>query len=236
MSENYDDILKGRSYGEIMQSKEDLLPELARAYSENPIPSVKHRYAVSAPHTSEMNAITNVRYLITKREAEAKLKEGDIEGYVFRTERPFRLDALLDVVTDSRKFPTNQPELFARLVADTWIDSEHPSINKDFWRTLISSARRECLPLSPAPKDGASIYRGVYSDGEIDTEDGGISWTTDYEKAVMFAKRKNAAGYRSYVLIANYNGEDFIGVFDTRGESEVVAIEPVKEFNIEEIT
>lgn len=174
--------------------------------------------------------MTNMRYKVAKLEADNFLRNGDIHGYVFRHERPFRIDALLDILNNERDFKHDNQ--FSELAMEVWIDSEHPTTNKSIWRSILNRVNQESIELKEVPD--AFIYRGLVAD-ELD-KDAGISWTTDLDKAREFANRwRKERGLDGYVLKTTYNPNSFLGVIDRRGESEVIALEPVLDFDILEV-
>jgi hypothetical protein len=235
-----ENIIRGRSAREIMMTgDEPLHPELESARVEvHGIPAIHHRYMISIPHIESMNAITNARFEIVKLKAKEMFEKGDYLGYVFGTERPYRLDALLDVMAEEcvMKPLKEMNQELAYLVIKTWRDSEAPWVNNDTWRSIMRRVGHDNLLLeaSSSIEAGTAVYRGISLAESPDTlKDGGMSWTIDYDKAKWFATRHDK-GFDSYVLETACD-ENFIGVFDERGESEVIAINPIKSFTFNKV-
>jgi hypothetical protein len=151
-------------------------------------------------------------------------EQKDYGFYVNLHERPYRLDALQEVLTSGE--PKSNEEA-AGLVGDFWIDSENIWQNRSawtrIWRALtaphaaMSSA--ESTKFSALP-DPFAVYRGV-GDRCYDTWRG-LSWTLDQDKAHWFAQRF-AEEYDQPIVLSGRIGKKYaFAYFSERNESEVV--------------
>lgn len=167
---------------------EDLDPELEDHLNDGPLgPCIQHPLVYSIMHTPLQNSLVN-RQLQHKLEALDRARnEADWHSYVFLHERPWRLDALVDVMTEMT--PPRWWELFGTV----WIDSENIRENYETWTDLLRSgnpdhmrsmmSNDEMLALDALP-DAITIYQGHTSE-----RDDGWSWTTRLETAAWFARR-----------------------------------------------
>lgn len=228
MDKSFSDFTNGLTTGELMKKEEPLDPELKKYLSsEDGFSIIKHPLVISFPHVDELNALTNAKFKFMKYKIDSLKRTRDWGGYVFSHERPFRLEAMIEVLALEKK-GDRDPGLLSRMVKDVWIDSEFPNKNKELWRDLWRAVDVEHLDCKPI-EEGVAIYRGT---GVIDKGDGGVSWTLDYEKAFDFAKRDVYQNPKGFVLKTSFNREAFIGAFNQRGESEVIALDPVKDYEV----
>ena len=65
------------------------------------------------------------------------------------------------------------------------------------------------------------VYRGVLAKDELKAETG-VSWTTDYKVAEMFALRFKTLGGTPYIMKGEVNKEDFGYFTNARQESEAL--------------
>ncbi len=153
--------------------------------------------------------------------ARVYLAQKDWISYVFNYERPYRLNALLEI----EQFASMKER--ADLVRHVWMDSEWPSTNLSFWVSLFKVSepllmmnKLEQKTLNRLP-NMIDIYRGVgVNDGKpLRTKKHGLSWTLDKDKATWFAKR---FGLEPYVFHANIDKRLVRALFLTRGEREVI--------------
>ena len=153
-------------------------------------------------------------------------KEKKWSSYINLHERPYRLDAFMDVkdeMTDSEYWSS---------LADVWVDSENIWQNQDIWKSVLSSKRPNRINMmnKDEQKEFASlpneltIYRG-YIKGK---NKNGLSWTTDKDKAEWFSTRLAGRGDNPVVQQATVNKKDVVAYFSRRGESEVVVAKTPK--------
>lgn len=217
---------------ELLMTQEDLDPELELCLIQEGMfgPSIKHPLVYSMVHTPNMNALVN-RQLRQKKEALSRAcAEQKWHSYVYLHERPYRLDAFMDIRDAILK-----SEDYWRLLGDIWIDSENIWQNADNWRDLFEEPERgsmeyfmddddrQVLKL-PENKGGMpfnfTVYRGFHYDGGED----GFSWTLDKQRAIWFAKRLCGPDETPMVATGTVGRKDVIGYMTGRNELEIVAL------------
>lgn len=147
-------------------------------------------------------------------------------AYVYTHHRPYRVDALLQVV---RKVGASR---LWRLIGDVWQDSESNSQSVEEWDEIWSHAYdrdgnlRKCHKLVMGAKDRRTfealpetltLYRGCFSPDDVDA----YSWTLDRDKAEWFARRKRWNG-SPVVAKVEIHRSAALAYFSDRNESEVV--------------
>ena len=167
-----------------------------------------------------MPGIINKQYR-QKLDAVARAREErNWQSYIYLHERPYRLDAFMDVADDM------SDNHYWENLADIWIDSENIWQNKDLWKSALSSKRpgksnmmqQDELDELDALPDKIKIYRG-YIKGK---NQNGFSWTTDKDKAAWFSNRLARSNEKPLVAEATVSKKDVVAYFTRRGESEVV--------------
>ena len=176
---------------------------------------VRHPLVYQVPLFS--NGSANAYYLQKKKDLETALAEKNFSRVVFLHERPYRLNAFVqiaDQLSDAK---------YWSLLSSIWTDTENAWQNLDEWRKLFNSNRPhqerlmdrdEILALSSLP-DTVKVYRGCQ---KVVNEDG-ISWTLKRDKAQWFATRFSKDGV---VLEKEISKRDIIAVFTNRNEFEVI--------------
>jgi hypothetical protein len=153
------------------------------------------------------------------RLAEAIAKE-DWNTFIFTHERPYRFDALLDLL--SREIPAKE---YGRLLGEAWIDSNNVYQNRRAWRNLwsapdidVSAAmdEKERSALAALP-DLVTVYRGT----QHPRTRAPLSWSLDQDKAHWFAARSGTGGF---LLTGKARKNAIKAVFFGRKEDEVVAL------------
>lgn len=91
------------SIKEIFENKKSvsLLPELKEHCYTDPelkMLCIKHPLLFSIPHHPAQNLLCNVRFLRIKEQIEKSLTQKDWGLYIFTHERPYRLNAFLDLL------------------------------------------------------------------------------------------------------------------------------------------
>lgn len=156
--------------------------------------------------------------------------QGNWGGILWATERPFRLQAFIDMVQEGI-LERNTPE-YSEALRDVWTDSEHPYVNDGEWRRLFRRAQREHfldeaerLAFDKLP-DTITCYRGTDTD-EPKTKVG-LSFTLDRKTAVWFAKRWRNLGKEGHPVVITATGPKSAvwGPINERGESEVLCLHP----------
>lgn len=175
--------------------------------------------------------------LVYKKDAlEKAIAERDWFTYIGLHERPYRVDALLRLTGRAPaslviagmlplKVELTDAEYWD-LVGYVWTDSENIWQNLDEWETLWSSDRpgreqhvmddeeREFLANLP---DLVTAYRGAV----LETNEDGMSYSLDFDRAAWFAKRFNRDN-DPVVIEVTVPRDDILAYFDGRGEEEVV--------------
>lgn len=206
-------------------------PELEMYITEeNGMTVFKHRFCVLPFYTKASNFFINQFVKQQTERAEEALKEKDYSSFIWTHERPFRLNAILEIA----RFCT--PKLKAELLSHIWTDCEFPHINEDTWRMLFKQIRNsnhlmtdeELKAYNKLDPTLVTVYRGVsikpYS---------GISWTLDKDKALWFANRFSD-GDKQFLLTAVVPTEKIIALLNGRGESECIIADKIY-FTHEEI-
>jgi len=182
----------------------------------------------------------NAMYEAKKKQLAKAEAEGDYGHALALYERPWRLPRLWAYFRDGQINAVQLYDLLSRF----WNDSEHPSqFGKRFLNTMFRTAfaaggvvtdvqgtpeeiKRMALPLTTV-----TLFRGVSKR----TDGRGMSWTKDASRAAWFATRlsKNGLGY---VFGCEVEPDGIWGIFEDRGESEVV-INPrkIKSFRLLEV-
>ncbi len=155
--------------------------------------------------------IANRQYEYIKSKRATLFAAGDYEGFVCMTERPYRLDALVQIITTGKC----NAEKLAHLLINVWIGSENPSNNEFIWRGLFAEFRNT-RTFQKSKQDlppQITIWRGGNKDG--------LSWTTDKEKANWFANRFNQSAPVHKRIILRDEAVCFI---PDRNESEIILL------------
>jgi hypothetical protein len=176
------------------------------------------------PVTSD-NSRINLIYE-QKKVARSKARaSGDWEKYVFLHEKPYRLDSLVAATKCGLK---DKPSEFWALLGRVWRDTEnarqHPIKWKRLWAEMVEG-RRACmseedlrifdsLPEQIEAWRGTSHKRGV----------AGLSWTSDREMAVFFARRFCSESRVPLLAKGIVEKGDVLAYFGDRGESEIVSM------------
>jgi hypothetical protein len=195
---------------------EELIPQL-QPYLEDGVlgKQIRHPLVYQVPLWS--NGSANRMFLQKKSEVKRALKEKAWSRFIFLHERPYRLNAFLEI---QDQLPDTQ---YWRLLADTWIDTENAWQNRGKWRNLFDSKRTNSHYLMNETEYNAmrslpemvTIYRGSSYNNEK-----GLSWTLSKEKAEFFAQR--FAQRRGKVYEQEVSKDQILALFFGRGESEVI--------------
>ena len=200
---------------------EELEPDLEYYVDEsNGFPTLRHPLVYAVPYMSSMNALYNRQYLGKKDQLADASDTGDWHGYVYLHERPYRLDALLEISDEV------DDATFWSLLSGIWMDSENIPENQELWNEIFDSGRagmenmmrndeREALAALPQK---IKIYQGHTGD-----RDDGWSWTTDKSVALWFAQRfSQLEGSDAQVTEATADKNDVLAYLLGRGESEIL--------------
>lgn len=174
------------------------------------------------------------------------LNSGNWDGFVFTHERPYRMQALQDVVeekADELDTPRGSVR-FWKLAADVWVDSE-ASEDDPSWTELMNSpvpnrramtSPKDRRRLAQTARQGLlTVFRGVQAasrEGALQGALGGWSWTLSRDLAAWFANRWieqnriDAPDLKPYVVAAQAPA-DLIAAYLTGRSEEEVLIDPV---------
>lgn len=205
-------------------SPTDLDPELKSHICDigSGLLALRHPLVYSVPYFEAENQLLNWRLYKAKAIVDEAYLQKDFFRYIAWHETPHHLSALLRVVDQ-----LNDVDYWAA-IRDVWIESENIWQNAADWRRLWISdrcSRRESvmdeadIAAFDALPDIVQAHRGFSrSNAQL-----GMSWTTDKETAVWFAKRyldrQNPSCMVATVPIRKC---DILAFFGSRGESEIV--------------
>ena len=184
-------------------------PEFTMITSPSGLNVLHHRLYVGIPFTVEHdNACLN-----NQRESLAEAERThDWESYVFIHARPYRVDALAEVLA----LCDDKPRV-SSLAGLVWSDTEHPHQNEDLWhlifeqidpREMMTAEERQFLDNLTGE---ITIYRGGNEDG--------FSWTLSRNTAQWFANR---FGKGEDVHERRVNASDIKVYLSGRNEEEVL--------------
>jgi hypothetical protein len=199
----------------------DLDPELAACVYEYDDGWVvlKHKFVNEPFYNEAFHARYNEVLAHKRAEAAAALAAEDWSTFMWIHERPWRLDALLEIADRL------DDKTYWDLVGTVWADSENIWQNLYEWGELLSDRRPgheammdddELMALHALP-DTLTIYRGHRAWNQD-----GWSWTLDSAKAEWFAKRLAQEGDECYVTVAEVDKVDVVAYLAGRGEDEIV--------------
>lgn len=195
-----------------MESKtyEELHPELAQYLEpmEHFGQMLRHPLVYAVPYCGPMeNEMLNRRFEALKLALKEAQEKGDHGRYVLLHERPYRLNALMELYGE---IPTAE---LLPLILNVYVDSENARENPDEWTQLLESltGTDPWSSVHELPDSPFTIYRG----GEANS----FSWTIDLETAKWFANRWKQS---LPVWQATVTKADIIGYYDGRNEKEVI--------------
>lgn len=185
-------------------------------------PWVKHPFVYSPIFGEREHARLNALYEYKKTAYLEALAAKKWHTAVFLHERPWRLNAFLDIAEHL------DDQEYWQLLSTIWTDSENIWQNRDEWREafeadradrhlIMSDEERDALAALP---DTIPVYRGY----QHDTAEDGMSWTVDEDRAKWFANRWNTPESEAWPRIAQGQvGKDkIIAYITSRGESEII--------------
>ena len=206
---------------QLLEQKEDLNPELA-AYKEQVAGfiCIRHPLFYEMIYVEQMNGYYNASFEIKKKMLERYHQEQNWSCVVFTHERPYRLNAFVEIVDK-----INDPKVYWKLLGEIWVDSENIWQNIKAWRKLLSvktpdrNYMMDELELEEYNKlpDKVLAFRGC----QIGKNKNGLSWTLDKDVANMFAKRFRQNGE---VISQEFNKNRIVALFHGRKEKELVII------------
>lgn len=197
----------------------ELCPELKDCIVDigNGIRLIKNKFLTTVYIKSGNDEdLYNKPYRVRRELAQKYLEEENFDSFIFMHERPFRLEALVEVL-----FSIKKEDLF-RIVEYVWTDSEGPCVNLEVWKYIFNYCE-ELGVLEDSKKDlpeKFTIYRGT----RAGIKDIGISWTLDASVAKMFSERfyTKRTNKQPIVKIKEVKKGDIFLFTDARGEKEVI--------------
>ena len=197
----------------------ELCPELKNCIVDigNGICLIKNKFLTTIYIRSENDEdLYNKPHRVRRELAQKYLEEENFDSFIFIHERPFRLEALIEIL-----FSIKKEDLF-RIVEYVWTDSEDPCVNLEVWKYIFNYCE-ELGVLEDSKRDlpeKFTIYRGT----RAGIEDIGISWTLDASVAKMFSERfyTKRTDKQPIVKVKEVKKEDIFLFTDARGEKEVI--------------
>ena len=227
----------------LLRTQEELDPALALYIDrDGPFgPSIKHPLVFSIVHTPSMNAFVNAQFKQKKQLLKKAKNKCDWRSYVWLHERPYRIDAFLDI-----SWRLDGPRYWD-LLGQVWSDTENSWQNMGEWREAFTADREgremmsdedvRCVFDLPPEKGGllpmTRIYRGYRFDDALQ----GYSWTLDKARARWFANRLRQDDHPSPKIVSGFVAREHVIAYITgRDEQEIVTLpEHVVELEIEEV-
>ncbi|RYE99523.1 MAG: hypothetical protein EOO77_35395 [Oxalobacteraceae bacterium] len=160
-----------------------------------------------------------------KRATLARAREvGSFHRIVFLHERPYRLNALMDLIANDPRFTAHED--FWEIISQVWTDSENIWENDEGWRDILTRDipnRHRMMTREEQGRldflgDTIRVFRGYSGEGTPD----GLSWTTNREKAEWFADRFGDG--EPIVVEGEVDRRDVIAYLMGRNECEVIAL------------
>lgn len=204
---------------------EPLVPELAKHLTAHPAfgTTLRHPLVQFLFFHDALAKHANLAYASKAKLLREADEAGDFDRAVFLHERPWRLQALAE---RAHKIP---PEAKGKLLGEVWRDSEYPHVNTLAWRMLwfgegvaVHAMDEEEAALfkvlqRKAAEGTLTLWRGTSA---INAAARGMSWTTDYDKAVWFARREGRG--HPVVWEVKPPPHRIFAYMDGRGEREVI--------------
>ena len=113
-------------------------------------------------------------------------------------------------------------------IADAYINEEFPLNIFESWdvvarlfESIEEKTDEDSQEIYDKLPDVVMVYRGVLAKDELKAETG-VSWTTDYKVAEMFALRFKPLGGTPYIMKGEVNKEDILYFTNARQESEAL--------------
>lgn len=207
-----------------MYQKAELNPDLKPYYIvQNGIPMIKHPLVFSIFHMDIQNYIINQHYEWKKKAVKDAIKSKKWSSFIFLHERPYRLDAFIQIEQELRK----KPKEYWNVLGSIWVDSENIWQNIDEWRFLLKEGPEKDREYFMSKEDRAVfnelpqklvVYRGYVPR----QNKSGFSYTLNPEKAEWFSKRFGKPGK---VLKREVNKEQVFAYKNDRNEQEIIILD-----------
>lgn len=195
-----------------MKKKEELDVILQDYLRDGPLGQmIHHPLIIEIIYDENFNTMINQRFKRKEQEVALALHNKDYSRYLFLHERPYRANALNEILHVIPK------EKYWDLVHSVYIDTENYYENKKFWDMVFTSTFDvpEKYKLQTEEKE-VLVYRGFSEKGA----ERGISWTLDKEVAMWFANRWNQK--QPGVAVAKVDRSQIVCYYEGRSEKEVI--------------
>ncbi len=215
-----------------LREPEDLHPDLERyKVKSHGWICIKHPLVFDIMYIPENNKRLNKTYEVKRNAVREYFANKNWAAYVFMHERPYRLDALQEIIdrieTDEDKW---------ELIREIWIDSENIAQNKKVWRDVLLRSggdKRNFMSVEDrftfdSLPEELELFHGTWGEKVTD-----FSWTTDFEVAKKFAYRLEPKTATPKIFRATVKKKDIFAYTNERSEKECIILKPVK--NIEKI-
>ena len=155
-----------------------------------------------------------------KRLSKKNLQEGRFHDFVFNHERPYRLQAFLEIEDKL------EPAQYWKILREVWIDAEFVYQQTSVWENLFMAVpkvpeaimvKSELDVLESLP-EVFTIYRGQRP-GDFNRGVIGLSWSLSKKKAAFCAGR---GGVKGEVISIQVRKEDVLAYINGRGEEEIL--------------
>lgn len=186
-------------------------------------PMLRHPLAYAMFYTPEQNRMLNRGYHAKRAALHTALDERDWSSYVFLHERPYRLEAFLELGEHLADDPAAYWSLFGRV----WIDSENIRQNYEVWTRLLRLGDRVEMRAMMDDDERARLdvmpSEFTIFQGHTDERDDGWSWTLDLGTASWFARRfARLEDASPLVTEGKVKRDDVIALLTSRNEEEVL--------------
>ena len=184
--------------------------------------TLHHPFVIMPFYSETLNKFANDQFERKTRSCAKALEDKQWATYVFLHERPYRLDALMDLVEMGAMSPTEYWEM----VAEVWIDSENIREYPEQWEMLLSGGPEgsDAMMFDYEHQALAALSDTVFLyQGHTGSRDDGWSWTTEYETARWFAHRFATLEDDTPMLTTGrVRKDDVLAMFTRRGEMEIL--------------
>lgn len=196
-----------------------LLPELQPYLQElEHFPALRHPLVYSVPYFPGLADFCNQQLRAKQAAIAEALAQHQWGRYIGLHERPYRLEAFLEIV------PHLSDTDYWEQLRGIWLDTENIREQPSLWQAALCASRsgrehlmtaesREYLVQLPDP---LTVYRGA---GRVDPYP--FSWTLSRDKARWFANRFNTGGRIYQATLAK---PEVLACFLERGEAEIVVV------------
>jgi len=205
----------------------DLIDELSGNITQGAssgLQFINHAF-VNDVYSPELNALYNLRYAQTKAAVDEAHDKGAWSTFIFLHARPYRMQALLQLVTEHDMKPAHEKAiaLIVENLHDVYIDAEGTHINREIWQSLFERLPPEHRNTETLPAK-VILYRGTDAPAG---KDRGFSWTLNKEKAKWFAERWCRENKPGRVRAIEVLREGIMLYTDERSEQECVYFGPL---------